>query len=134
MAEETKSVEAVVEHSTNTSAAKPKKAVKAVAAKKTATVKKSASPAKTPVAPKVRKVKKTSAPSVHPPYLEMVTQAVTVLKERSGSSRQAILKYILANYQVCSNIDYWLVFLKSIVTVLSPPFRSVLILRLPIFI
>ena len=35
-----------------------------------------------------------------PPYLEMVTQAVIALKERSGSSRQAILKYILANFQV----------------------------------
>merc|ERR1712071_739034 len=41
-----------------------------------------------------------TATAAHPPYLEMVIAAVTVMKERSGSSRQAILKYILANYNV----------------------------------
>merc|ERR1712071_224403 len=59
-----------------------------------------ASPSKT-----VKKVKSaakaTTAP--HPPYLEMVVAAVEALKERSGSSRQAILKYIMATYSVGAN-------------------------------
>jgi len=60
-----------------------------VAAKKVAAPKKVVKP----------KVAKTTT-SAHPPYLEMVVAAVTALKERRGSSRQAILKYILANYNV----------------------------------
>lgn len=43
---------------------------------------------------------KTKKPAAHPKYSEMVKSAVTSLKERSGSSRQAILKYIIANYNV----------------------------------
>jgi hypothetical protein len=35
-----------------------------------------------------------------PPYLEMITKAVIALKELNGSSRQAILQYILANFHV----------------------------------
>lgn len=84
--------------------AKPKVAKSTAAVKKTrpAAVKKVASPAKAVVAaaPKPKKVVKSAAGSSHPPYLEMVTKAVIALKERSGSSRQAILKYILANFQV----------------------------------
>ena len=57
--------------------------------------KKVAAPKKV-VKPKTAK----TATAAHPPYLEMVIAAVTVMKERSGSSRQAILKYILANYNV----------------------------------
>lgn len=77
--------------------AKPKKAGRAPAAKKAASpAKKAASPAK---APKPKKAAKTAA-SAHPPYLEMVIKAVTALKERNGSSRQAILKYIMANFAV----------------------------------
>ncbi|XP_058227611.1 histone H1-like [Rhododendron vialii] len=34
----------------------------------------------------------------HPPYAEMITAAITALKERNGSSRQAIAKYIEKNY------------------------------------
>ena len=33
-------------------------------------------------------------------YYEMITTALGALKDRSGSSRQAILKYICANYKV----------------------------------
>ena len=33
-------------------------------------------------------------------YSEMITTALGALKHRSGSSRQAILKYICANYKV----------------------------------
>ena len=53
-------------------------------------------PAKTPK----KKVVKPKNPVVHPKYSEMVQQAVSVLKERGGSSRQAILKYIVKNFTV----------------------------------
>ena len=39
----------------------------------------------------------------HPPYLEMIQKAIAALKERGGSSRQALLKYIMANYKVGEN-------------------------------
>ncbi|XP_045591925.1 histone H1-delta [Procambarus clarkii] len=42
-------------------------------------------------------VKKTAA---HPKYSSMVANAISALKERNGSSRQAILKYIVATYKV----------------------------------
>ena len=47
---------------------------------------------KKPAAPK--------KPAEHPPYLEMIKAAIAALKERNGSSRQAIEKYIKANYKV----------------------------------
>ena len=46
---------------------------------------------------------KTSAkkkPAEHPPYADMIKAALLALKERNGSSRQAIEKYIKANYKV----------------------------------
>ena len=55
-----------------------------------------ATPAKSPKKKTATKPK----PAVHPKYVEMVAKAVTALKERGGSSRQAILKYILANFNV----------------------------------
>lgn len=45
------------------------------------------------------------APADHPKYIDMITAAVTALKERNGSSRQAIVKYIKANYKVGDNAD-----------------------------
>merc|ERR1711931_534568 len=54
-----------------------------------------AAPAKKAKAPK-----KPAAKPTHPAYAVMVAAAVKALKERSGSSRQAILKYIVANYTV----------------------------------
>ena len=45
--------------------------------------------------PKVAKKEPT-----HPKYSEMVISAITALKERTGSSRQAILKYIIATYNL----------------------------------
>ena len=39
-------------------------------------------------------------PADHPKYSEMIAAAIGALKERSGSSRQAIVKYIAANYKV----------------------------------
>ncbi|ORY50118.1 hypothetical protein LY90DRAFT_670753 [Neocallimastix californiae] len=41
----------------------------------------------------------------HPPYREMISAAIVNLKERNGSSRQAIKKYIYANYKVNNNAD-----------------------------
>merc|ERR1712050_50399 len=40
------------------------------------------------------------APAAHPKYSVMIAAAITALKDRTGSSRQAILKYICANYKV----------------------------------
>ena len=47
--------------------------------------------------------KKAAKPKVvasHPKYAAMVAAGVGALKERSGSSRQAILKYIISHYSV----------------------------------
>ncbi|ORX83591.1 hypothetical protein BCR32DRAFT_243278 [Anaeromyces robustus] len=41
----------------------------------------------------------------HPTYKEMISAAIINLKERNGSSRQAIKKYIHANYKVNDNAD-----------------------------
>merc|ERR1711878_123142 len=49
---------------------------------------------------KVAKAKKPKAPAAHPTYAVMVAAAIKALKDRSGSSRQAIMKYICANYKV----------------------------------
>lgn len=60
------------------------------------------------VSPKVKKskaaassgVKKPKTKPNHPPTSEMVNNAIQNLKERSGSSLQAIKKYISANYKI----------------------------------
>jgi len=53
-------------------------------------------------APKMKTAKKAAtkakAPADHPKYSEMIVAAIKALKERGGSSRQAILKYIMSNY------------------------------------
>merc|ERR1712173_203209 len=49
---------------------------------------------------KVKKATKPRAPAAHPKYAEMIATAITALKDRTGSSRQAILKYICANNKV----------------------------------
>lgn len=96
-------------------AAAPKKAAaakKAVAAQKPAAVadakkpraaKAAAAPAAAPAAPAPKPAKKESKPAAshsHPPYLDMAVAAIEALKERNGSSRQAILKYIMATFDV----------------------------------
>ena len=50
------------------------------------------------VEPTVKKSAK--APAAHPKYSEMIASAITTLKDRTGSSRQAILKNIFASYEV----------------------------------
>lgn len=55
-----------------------------------------------------KKTKKPAAekkPAAHPTYIEMIKAAVGALKERGGSSRQAIAKYIKANYKVGEGCD-----------------------------
>lgn len=57
-------------------------------------------PVKTPKKKVTAKPKKAAA---HPPYLEMIQKGIAALKERGGSSRQALLKYVMANYKVGEN-------------------------------
>ena len=42
----------------------------------------------------------TKKSSDHPTYAEMISSAISTLKDRTGSSRQAIAKFVCANYQV----------------------------------
>merc|ERR1712021_313841 len=44
--------------------------------------------------------KAVKAPAAHPKYSVMIATAITTLKDRTGSSRQAILKSIVANNKV----------------------------------
>merc|ERR1712244_176389 len=46
------------------------------------------------------KAKKAAKPAAHPPYAAMIAAAIKGLGDKKGSSRQAILKYIVANYKV----------------------------------
>ena len=56
--------------------------------------------AEAPASPAKKAPKKPAVKPAHPPYAVMIAAAIKALKERGGSSRQAILKYILANYKV----------------------------------
>ena len=49
---------------------------------------------------KVIKAKKPAAKPAHPTYAIMISAAIKDLKVRGGSSRSAILKYIVANYKI----------------------------------
>merc|ERR1711878_95945 len=52
-------------------------------------------------APKAKKAPaKPKTAAAHPPYAAMIKAAVKALGDKKGSSRQAILKYICANYKV----------------------------------
>lgn len=53
--------------------------------------------------PKAKKASPTQA--THPTYQVMVTAAITQLKERNGSSRQKIVKYVKDNYKVSDNFN-----------------------------
>merc|ERR1711971_554102 len=59
-----------------------------------------AAPAAPAPVKKVAKAKKPAKPTAHPPFKAMILAAIPALKERGGSSRQAILKYIVANNKV----------------------------------
>ena len=43
---------------------------------------------------------KSKTPAAHPGFTKMITEAIVALKSRTGSSRAAILKYIIATYKV----------------------------------
>ena len=60
---------------------------------------------KTGDAPAKKPAAKPRPAADHPKYIDMVCAAVVALKERNGSSRQAIAKYIKANYKVGENCD-----------------------------
>ena len=62
----------------------------------------SMSEAKSPAKKKPAAAKK---PAEHPPYKDMIKAAIKALKERTGSSRQAIEKYIKANYKVGDSVS-----------------------------
>lgn len=59
-----------------------------------------ATPAKAAKKPRSTGPKKPKAVASHPPVADMVRAAITSLKERGGSSNQAIKKYIAANFKV----------------------------------
>ena len=75
-----------------TRAASPRRSPAKAAAKKT-------SPKK--ATPKKKKVVKK--PAAHPTYKEMIMASIVALKQRGGSSRQAINKYIAGHYKVGDN-------------------------------
>merc|ERR1712055_515015 len=51
-------------------------------------------------APKAKKAAKPKKVAAHPKYSVMIAAAITALKDRTGSSRGAILKHIVANNKV----------------------------------
>ncbi|XP_033226376.1 histone H1A, sperm-like [Belonocnema kinseyi] len=50
--------------------------------------------------PKTKKARVAAKAAAHPPASEMVLAAVAALKEKKGSSLQAIKKYIVATYKI----------------------------------
>ena len=48
---------------------------------------------------------KKAKPADHPKYSEMIIKAISELKDRKGSSRQAIAKFVKANNKVKDNAD-----------------------------
>ena len=59
-----------------------------------------AAPAKVVKAPKAKKASKPKVAAAHPPYAAMVTAAIKKLADKKGSSRQAILKAVVADNKV----------------------------------
>ncbi|KAF8449660.1 linker histone H1 and H5 family-domain-containing protein [Terfezia claveryi] len=53
--------------------------------------------------PKATATKKAEAS--HPTYRDMIADAISTLKERNGSSRQALKKYIQSNFKDLKNFD-----------------------------
>ncbi|KAG0301843.1 hypothetical protein BGZ97_002587, partial [Linnemannia gamsii] len=64
-----------------------------------------AAPVKAAPVKKAKAAPGTKKESEHPTYKEMIIAALVHLKERNGSSRQALKKYILGNYKVGENSD-----------------------------
>lgn len=70
-----------------------------------------ATPAATPKKAKAAKPKKPKTAPQHPKVSEMVNTAISTLKDRGGSSVQAIKKYIATYYKV--NVDKMSPFIKK---------------------
>merc|ERR1712106_887182 len=51
-------------------------------------------------APKAKKAAEPKVAAAHPPYATMIAAAIKGLGDKKGSSRQAILKYVVANNKV----------------------------------
>ncbi|BHF80183.1 hypothetical protein SprV_0702330700 [Sparganum proliferum] len=49
---------------------------------------------------KAKAPKKPKVPAAHPPFSKMIVDAIKDLKEKNGSSRQAILKHIKAHNKI----------------------------------
>ena len=49
---------------------------------------------------KAEKAAKPKVAAAHPPYASMIAAAIKGLGDKKGSSRQAILKYVVANNKV----------------------------------
>ncbi|VDD75398.1 unnamed protein product [Mesocestoides corti] len=47
-----------------------------------------------------KSAKVSGSSATHPPFTKMIVDAISALKEKGGSSRQAIIKYIIAHYNV----------------------------------
>lgn len=63
------------------------------------------SPAKAAPKKSTPKKKVVKKPAAHPTYKEMIMAAIVALKQRGGSSRQAISKYISGHYKVGENAN-----------------------------
>ncbi|MFH4981667.1 hypothetical protein AB6A40_008376 [Gnathostoma spinigerum] len=57
------------------------------------------------VKPKKAKVAKPKTAASHPTYQQMVKSAIAALNDRKGSSRAAILKYIVQHFKVGDNMS-----------------------------
>ena len=92
-----------------TRAASPRRSPAKSPAKKSTTPKKSKSP-------KRRSKSNTKKPAAHPTYKEMIVAAILALKQRGGSSRQAIAKYITGHYKVgeTANVHLKLAFKRAL--------------------
>jgi histone H1/5 len=66
----------------------------------TKTTKAPAEKAKAPETVEVPNASKLKVPAAHPDLMEMIHAAIVALKEPNGSSRRAIVNYIMANYNV----------------------------------
>lgn len=52
-----------------------------------------------------KRSRKPKAPAQHPKYADMIVAAISGMKERGGTSRQKIIKYIGANYKVGNGFE-----------------------------
>lgn len=65
-------------------------------------------------ATKAKGEKKPKAVPSHPPYIEMVSDAILSLKERDGSSLPAIKKFIEAKYGKVSTVTRYISFSSTL--------------------